>query len=85
MRLFARVAARPAAARPVAGEDSSLLRADLEGELAWLRSSEEALTWAQRVLPTKNTSPMRTLVCSTLLLSRSVCSRCTRKSGAQRR
>ena len=30
-----------------AGEDSSLLRADLEGELARLRSTEEALTWAR--------------------------------------
>src|SRR4051794_17460604 len=30
-----------------AGEDASLLRADLEGELARLRSAEEALTWAR--------------------------------------
>lgn len=30
-----------------AGEDASLLRADLEGELARLRSIEEALTWAR--------------------------------------
>jgi len=50
---------KAAVARPVsrtlAGEDFSLVRADLEGELARLRSTEEALTWAQRVLPTKNT------------------------------
>jgi hypothetical protein len=52
---------KSAAARPVhrtlTAQASSTLRADLEGELARLRSSEEALAWAQRVLATKNTLP----------------------------
>src|SRR4051794_25201215 len=49
-----KAAAAGPVSRTLAGEDSSLVRADLEGELARLRSSEEALTWAQRALPTKN-------------------------------